>query len=459
MKMITLVGIVSAALIVLPQIGFADCSSPPKGFGGAWARQYRNWCESCGGDYNPSNQSCRPGPNWGGGRQQTPSYTPQPSFDNEAERQSRLEAERRGQQELDAQRKREEEAAKKKQEAFERNKQEVLKRMKGITENELGLKDVGTSGELKLKDLGDSGKNSLGLKDGGDSKPAPSFDSSVVDLSDKKNPSIMDPDIVKGVNAGVITVQPGVANPGKLRQALLSNFPDAIRKRTDLPNKQAKEIIRSFKTSEPPNPVKNISNLAPGDVILVAPVPMKGRLKDEGWQHFKDVLISNGIQLLDRWGSDNWSSPASHAAIFLGEHNGRRWYLDNTGAHGPVIKEEQGFLKEYGQRRMDVATLVGQPLSRHEGQELWKGAHELRNTTTYGIWANDKMVCSEASRWLLLRAGRRVPETESANKKSFGIDTGLSKKRFINFSPADFYEEQQYFIVHQLGIDRKGKKP
>jgi hypothetical protein len=68
------------------------------------------------------------------------------------------------------------------------------------------------------------------------------------------------------------------------------------------------------------------------------------------------------------------------------------------------------------------------------------------------------MVCSEASRWLLLRAGRRVPETRSENVKIKEIDTGLNKKQFVNFSPSDFYEEQQYFVVHQLGLQKIGQK-
>lgn len=257
-----------------------------------------------------------------------------------------------------------------------------------------------------------------------------------------------------------VSVQPGVANPAQLRGELLEPLSDAILKRTAQPNEQAQEIMRSFKTGEVPSPVKNIANLAPGDVILVAPVPMKDRLRDETKQHLKDVIISNGINFLDRWGSDNWSSPASHAAIFLGERNGKRWYLDNTSSHGPVIKEEAEFLKEYGQRKMDVATLVGQPLSQREGQELWKGAHELRNSTTYGIWFDDKMVCSETSRWLLVRAGRAVPETQSKDKNYDLIvdNLKLNKKQFVNFSPSDFYENQQYFVIHELGMQSVAEK-
>ena len=406
-----------------------------------------------------SDDACKRACGWkgpaGGG---TPSY---PAYDAEAERQrqieaerQRLEAEQRRQQEIQEQERKHEADAKLRQEKFEQDKQNVLNSMKGITEGELGLKDIGAGG-LGVKDLGNTDAAPLGLKEIG----KPTGDASVVDLSDKKKPYAMDLDTVRGVNIGGIRVQRGVADPTRLREELLSNFTGIVHQRTEMPNKQVQEIMRSFRTSEPPNPVKNITNLTPGDVILVGLTPMKGRLTDEDKEHLKDVMISKSINFLDRWGSNNWTSPASHAAIFLGVRNGKRWYLNNTSGHGPVIMEESAFLKEYGGRRMDVATLVGQPLSQHEGQELWKGAHELRNTTSYGIWADDKMVCSEASRWLLMRAGRRVPETQSEDAKVFGIDTRLNKKDVVKFSPSDFYEEQQYFIVHQLGMGQKGQKP
>ena len=448
----------------VPSVSFAvDCSRPPTGFGGSWARAYKQWCESCCGTYYQSGPRCDPGSNWGC-RQQGDSGSGGPSYDYEAERQrqieaerQRLEAERQRQRVLEEQRRPEEEEVKLREAEFQKNKQEALKSMKGITEGELGLKGTDADG-LGLKDFGDTGTSDLGLKtlfDKGSPGSAP-VDTRV------KGPSKLD--VGKNINIGVINVQAGVDKPTQLRKDLLDNFSDAIFKRTAQPNVQAQEILRSFKTKEPPNPVKNIDNLAAGDIILVAPVQLEEHLRDESKHHLKDVMISNGINLLDRWGSGNWSSPASHAAIFLGERNGKRWYMDNTGK-GPIIKEEQAFLKEYGARKMDVATLVGQPLSQHEGEELWKGAHELRNTTTYWpsgvphVGSSDAgMVCSEASRWELVRAGRRVPETQSANAKIFGVDTGLNKKQFVNFSPSDFYENQQYFVVHQLGLRKKEEK-
>ena len=387
----------------------------------------------------------------------TTTYTPS-SYDYEAERQRQEEIQRQEQAEREERARKEAEEAKRKQEEFEKNKQDALQSMKGITENELGLKGVSSDSGLGLKEAGVAGNSSLGLKEVASATPAEPINSSaVVDLRFLKwprNPA--------SINISGIKVQEGVANPDQLRQGLLGNFSDTIGKRTNQPNQQAQEIMRSFKIKEPPNPVKNIADLAPGDVILVAPVEMKENLKDETKEHLKDVVVSNSVRFLDQYGSDNWTSPASHAAIFLGERNGKRWYLDNTSAHGPVILEEQEFMKEYGQRQMDVATLVGQPLSQHEGQELWKGAHELRNTATYGPsqflnFENDKMVCSESARWALVRAGRRVPKTESEDKEILGVKTRLNKNKFVDFSPSDFYQEQQYFIIHQLGTQRKGE--
>ena len=356
----------------------------------------------------------------------------------------------RGSGRLEEQRKREEEEARRKQEEFERNKRDALSSMKGITENELGLKGSNT-GELGLKGAGDTGTG-LGLKGMGDP--------SVVDLRDKKKPYEMDLNVVKGVNISNVMVQKGVPNPKQLRRDLLVNLSDTVLKRNEQPNRQAQDIIKSFKTKEPPNPIKNIAELAPGDVVLIAPWSLKDRKKEGYWE----VGVSNGINLLDKWGSNNWSSPASHAAIFLGVRNGKRFYLDNT-SKGPMIKEEKYFLQEYGARKMDVATLVGQPLSRHEGDEMWKGAKEMIKTTSYGpskfsnLSGDAGMVCSEAARWLLLRAGRKVPETTQREQKDSGERHRLEQKKFVTFSPSDFYEEQQYFVVHQLSIQQKAGEP
>ena len=195
-----------------------------------------------------------------------------------------------------------------------------------------------------------------------------------------------------------------------------------------------------------------------GDVILPAPDHLLARSRNETvTDHLYEWAMSNGINWLDSKGFNNPSSPASHAVVFLGERKGKNWYLDNTYSTEPVIKDEKTFLRESGHRDMDVGTLVGQPISQHEAQELWKGAHELRNNASYGIKmlqynGSDVMVRSEGSRWLLVRAGRRVPETQSGDARIAGINTGLNKRQFVAFSPSDFYEQEQYFIIHRLTL-------
>ena len=264
-------------------------------------------------------------------------YTP-PSYDYEAERQRQEVIQRQEQVEREERARKEAEEAKRKQEEFEKNKQDALQSMKGIAENELGLKGVSPDSGLGLKEVGGTGKSELGLKETASVTSAEPINSSaVVDLR-----FLQWPRNSASINISGIKIQEGVANPDQLRQGLLGNFSDAIDKRTSQPNQQAQEILRSFKMKEPPNPVKNIADLAPGDVILVA-------ASDMG---------SEAIRFLDQYGSDNWTSPASHAATYLGERDGKRWYLDNT-MEGPVIKDEAEFMKKYGSRQMDVATLVG----------------------------------------------------------------------------------------------------
>jgi len=72
----------------------------------------------------------------------------------EAARQRALAEAQRKQAEADAQR----------QAAFEKARQDALNSMRGITENELGLKGVSTGGDLGLKGIGETKPDNLGLK-------------------------------------------------------------------------------------------------------------------------------------------------------------------------------------------------------------------------------------------------------------------------------------------------------
>ena len=128
-------------------------------------------CPDCGGVYgNPCQGTAAPGngsitcPTCGGtgqvqGQQPSTGNQPSPSPDNSAERQRALAEQQKKAQEED----------KRRQEAFEKAKAEALRSMKGITENELGLK--GLVGAPGLKGVENTGVKTLFEK--GDQNSAP----------------------------------------------------------------------------------------------------------------------------------------------------------------------------------------------------------------------------------------------------------------------------------------------
>ena len=138
--------------------------------------------------------------------------------------------------------------------------------------------------------------------------------------------------------------------------------------------------------------------------------------------------------------------------------------MDNQSVEGPRIKTEGEIEKEYGTRPMDVARPaelgIAQPLSKAEGAKLWAAARELGilelaseprkagnfvDKSNYGLYGDDNMVCSEASRWALIKAGRQIPTTDSPFKKLLGV----------YFGPANFYSQEQYFLISPLGKPAK----
>jgi hypothetical protein len=105
---------------------------------------------------------------------------------------------------------------------------------------------------------------------------------------------------------------------------------------------------------------------------------------------------------------------------------------------------------------MEVAKLA-QPLKPTEGEKLYAAAREMRaknverikankwfDTTNYGVWGNDNVVCAEADWSLLHAAGRKIPESDDRLKKGLGID----------FSPADFHGDMRYFLVTPLSLSQ-----
>ncbi len=72
-------------------------------------------------------------------------------------------------------------------------------------------------------------------------------------------------------------------------------------------------------------------------------------------------------------------------------------------------------------------------------------ANKWSDTTTYGLWGKDNVVCSESD-WALIRAsGREMPPSDDRWKKALGVD----------FSPQDFHDNEQYFLVSPLSMPKR----
>jgi hypothetical protein len=242
----------------------------------------------------------------------------------------------------------------------------------------------------------------------------------------------------------------------KMNAAWMKRQKALVQLRIENTNPWCSAIYASLKTKEPPLPHKKFDELQPGDVLLISP--------DK--RNDLDALISKGIRFADRLSSWEGESPASHTVLFVKEVNGKKLFLDNTSGTdgktvtgvGPHIITGEEFLKIYGTREAHIA----QPVSRVEGQKLWAAARELslkelkdepkksRNLadkTNYGLYGNDNMVCSEASRWALIKAGQSVPETRSPFKKLLGV----------YFGPANFFSDEQHFMISPMGASGGAK--
>jgi len=218
---------------------------------------------------------------------------------------------------------------------------------------------------------------------------------------------------------------------------------DLIEQRLKDPNPYADKIYRSLKTTAPPPPTeKNYDNLQPGDVLLFSPDDIKSGLTNVG-----DMISSASL------------SPAAHTVLYLKEVNGKKLFLDNLPEKGSHVISEEEFLKNYGRRGAHLAS-VAQPLTTGEADKLWDAAKERikqesaiqqqkagnsGDQTGYGLYGNDNMVCSETSRWALIKAGRDIPESGSPLKKLLGI----------HYGPANFYSDDYNFIITPLWTDQK----
>ena len=236
----------------------------------------------------------------------------------------------------------------------------------------------------------------------------------------------------------------------KTDEAWTRNQKRLIEERLQTSNKYARDLYDSLNTGAPPPlPPSGFSTLKPGDVILLAP---------------DDSMLSQLIRRGDDISSLE-NSPASHTVVFLKEVNGTKLFLDHTMGMGTRVITEKEFFKEYGGRDAFKASSnwLAQPVRADEAARIWEAAKELakkeadgRNRksgnivdqTGYGLYRDNNMVCSEAARWVLVKAGRDIPETSSPIKRLLGIYYG----------PANFFADQHSFIITPLYATGDGNR-
>jgi len=250
---------------------------------------------------------------------------------------------------------------------------------------------------------------------------------------------------LKGASSGTLGPKTGkddgLDELEEMNAAWMENQKKLIQQRLEEPNKWCSAIYTSLKTKAPPLPYKKFNELQPGDVLLIE---HSGTM---GW------AINKGDNLL----SGDKVSNASHTVLYLKEINGKKFFLENIPGEGPRIIGEDEFLTRYGPRGVQVAKLA-QPLDPKQAKELFAAAVEIaaKNRsaiannlfgtkwlgTNYGPWGKENVVCSEADWALLKTAGREIPKSNDRIKVGLGIDV----------SPADFFNNEQYFLVSPLGM-------
>jgi hypothetical protein len=247
--------------------------------------------------------------------------------------------------------------------------------------------------------------------------------------------------------------QAGLAAAREAMNAWVKEYRDLITERLAEPGKIFKPILDSLKDPKKslPPPQKRFSDLQTGDVLLVAP-------PDGYWP---GDLASKGLKFVDKLTSWEWgagSSQASHTLMYLKTVNGQKLFLDDQLGEGPRIKTEEMVLKEYAGRSMDVA----QPVAKPDGDKLWAAARQLEvqnlahinqsllGISTYNLYGDDHMVCSEASRWALIQARPDLDEDSQMRDTS----SPFKKMLGVYFGPANFYTDRQHFIISGLDMPK-----
>ncbi|MBP1660861.1 MAG: hypothetical protein H6P95_2053 [Candidatus Aminicenantes bacterium] len=247
----------------------------------------------------------------------------------------------------------------------------------------------------------------------------------------------------EGAPAGRAEVTAAIGELAVMSPATLEKVGQDIARREEPPNPDVTAVVRSFKVKAPPPLAKRFDRIKVGDVLLL-------RQPDDMLS--LDFYTSGWIIIVDKATSATLRPRASHTFMCVREVEGVKLFLDNMPGQGTRIKTGDQVLAEYGSLGMDVA----QPLSAFDADKLWAASRELGirslkefakradnrvDTTDYGPYGDDDMVCSETCRWALMKAGLVIPETRSVLKKYAGG---------VDFGPANFYTDTKNFLVTPL---------
>jgi len=257
----------------------------------------------------------------------------------------------------------------------------------------------------------------------------------------------------KPINEAKLSYSESISNEQKKMETKTQTWVEYQKEQFNIriknPNKWCKKYyenlqkINEGKTLVDYFPNKKASQLEIGDVILIGP---------SSDTDYLSVKQAN----LDAWTNNN-NAYVTHTVTCIKIVKGKKMFLDNQATEGPRIISEDEFKKRYSNRETSVAQMrdmpwgVAQPLKKDEGDKLWQLARELTmknrdNTnpyaTNYGLYGNDNMVCSESS-WQLMNATGRY---------QIPFDKHIPRISGIDFSPASFYNSQQYFLITPLNM-------